>query len=518
MIYLTKTTEKMPDSIFKAVSVGRAYELLRYEHFEQFRKLQKEIGFEYVRFHGLFHDDMGIVIKDNNGNIHYRWHNIDKAFDSLKEINIKPIVQLGAMPIVLAEGSQTTFWWKMHVSRPKDYKEWYNLVYAFVSHVVDRYGLEEVKKWYFEVWNEPNLKGFWPHGMEEYYAFLYTYAAKAVKAVSSELRVGGPATAGGSYIKETIDYCTKNNVPLDFITTHAYPIGEYCEYPDREQSPYELGRYFVGRFKEVYDIIKNSSRPDLEIHWTEWNTQSANSSKNITWIFNPTVDLHYGASCVVKEMLSVMKLCDSAAYWVVSDLFEESGPKHTPFSCTYGLMTIDGIPKATYNAYKLLRKLRGNIMEATFDTKPPLFCDVCATEENDITRVIVYNHNALEVNNQSDFTDKVSFEVKEDGAYIVTFVTIKEHKGSAYETWLEMGMPENISVVQQEMLEAHSIPKYDFEILDTINRRLEIGFILKPNEVLYIEVQKKAARAYLGNENDKATSHLNSLLMLDKKV
>ena len=100
----------------------------------------------------------------------------------------------------------------------------------------------------------------------------------------------------------------------------------------------------------------------------------------------------------------------------------------------------------------------------------------------------------------------------------MTFVTIKDHKGSAYESWLEMGMPENLSAVQQEMLEAHSIPEYEFEILDTINRRLEIGFILKPNEVLYIEVQKKAARAYLGNENDKATSHLNSLLMLDKKV
>ena len=138
MITLTKTNEKMPNSIFKTVSVGRAYELLRHEHFEQFKRLQAEIGFEYVRFHGLFHDDMGVAIRDNEGKIRYRWHNIDKAFDSLREINIKPFVQLGTMPEALAEGPETIFWWKMHVSRPKDYNEWYELVYNFVSHCIDR--------------------------------------------------------------------------------------------------------------------------------------------------------------------------------------------------------------------------------------------------------------------------------------------------------------------------------------------------------------------------------------------
>lgn len=515
MINLNKTDKKMPDSIFKTVAVGRAYELLRHEHFEQFKILQKEIGFEYVRFHGLFHDDMGVVKRDNNGKIHYRWHNIDKAFDSLKAINIKPFIQLGAMPEDLAEGPETIFSWKMHVSKPKDYDEWYNLVYEFTCHIIERYGLEEVRTWYFEVWNEPNLKGFWPHGMEEYYK-LYSYAARGVKAADEKLRVGGPATAGGDYVKELIDYCNKNDVPLDIITTHAYPIGEYCEYPEREGSPYEIGKYFACRFKEVYDIVKNSSRPELEIHWTEWNTQSANSSKNITWIFNPTVDLHYGASCVAKEMLSVMELCNSAAYWVVSDLFEESGAKHTPYSCTYGLMTIDGIPKSTYNAYKLIKKLRGNLMNAKYTKEQPLLCDVCATEEKGVIRIIAYNHNALEIENQPDFEECFCFDA-EEGEYVATFITIKEHQGSAYETWLKMGMPENLSPVQQEMLEAHSIPKYFFDICKSKNGKLEIPFILKPNEVMFVEIRKKEERAYLGNENDEATSHLNSLLMLDKK-
>ena len=459
---------------------------------------------------------MGVAIKDNEGKIRYRWHNIDKAFDSLKAINIKPFVQLGAMPEVLAEGPETIFWWKMHVSRPKDYNEWYDLVYAFVSHVIDRYGLDEVRTWYFEVWNEPNLKGFWPHDMEEYFK-LYTYAARAVKAVDEKLRVGGPASAGCEYIAELIDYCDKNKVPINFITTHEYPVAEYCAYPDREGSPYELGRYFKGRFQYAYDLVKNSAMPDLEIHWTEWNTQSTDSSKNITWIYNPTVDMHFGASSVWKEMLSDMNLCDSVAYWVVSDLFEEGGPQHTPYSCTYGLVTIDGVRKATYNAYRLLRKLRGNLMSADFETPAPTLCDICATEENGVVRAIVYNHNALEIKDQPDFSDTVCIPMS-DGEYIVTTATIKAHKGSSYETWLEMGMPENLSKIQEEMLHAHSVPEYDFFITEAKDGKLCVPFCLKPNEVMYFEVQKKLERAYLGNENDSEINQLNELLMVPKKV
>lgn len=516
MITLTPTDRQMPHSIFRAVSVGRAFELLRAEHVRQFARLQKEIGFDYVRFHGLFADDMAVAVRGADGRIRYQWHNIDRVFDFLRELRIRPLVQLGAMPAALAEGPETIFWWKMHVSRPKDYGEWYDLVRAFISHMVDRYGLDEVRQWYFEVWNEPNLKGFWPHGMEEYYR-LYTYAARAVKSVDSALRVGGPATAGGAYVRETIDYCVKNRVPLDFITTHAYPIGEYCEYPERENSPYELGRYFAGRFREVYDAVKSSPLPNLEIHWTEWNTQSANSSKNITWIHNPTVDLLYGAGCVAKEMLSVMDLCDSVAYWVVSDLFEESGPKHSPFSCTYGLMNINGIPKATYNAYKLLRKLRGYRMAATFSDAVPPFCDLCATTENGVMRAVLYNHQALEYEHQDDFCETLHVPVPEDGRYIATFATIRARQGSPYETWLAMGMPQDLSPVQEEMLEAHSTPDYDFVLLDSREGFVDIPFVLRPNEVMYCELQRQGAAADLGAAGDAAAGHLNELLMLEKK-
>lgn len=517
MIKLTSANTKMPSSVFKAVSVGRAYEILRHEHFLQLKKLKEEFNTEYIRFHGLFHDDMGVAVRNADGKIQYRWHNIDKVFDLLKSINIKPIVQLGAMPEAMAEGDETIFWWKMHVSRPKNYNEWYDLVFSFTDHILSRYGLDEIKSWYFEVWNEPNLNGFWPHTMEEYFEKLYTNAAKAVKAVHSSLKVGGPATAGGDFIRDMINYCVTNSVPLDFITTHAYPLGVHCEYPDKDNCPYAPGEYFKERFKEVYNIVKTSPLPNLEIHWTEWNTMSAKDSADISWVFNPTVDMHYGGSSVAKEMLSVMDYCDSAAYWVVSDLFEERGPKHSPFSSTYGLMTIDGIPKATYNAYKLLRKLRGNRMKAEFSQTPPPFCDICATEENGILRAVLYNHHTPEFDFQPPFCDSISCEVKENGKYILTSAVIKKHNGSAYETWIEMGMPQDLSPIQKEMLFAHSTPCYDFKIITSQNNKLTFDFELQPNEVMYIEIQKQQPRADFNFKNEKENKLLNKLMMLEKK-
>ena len=228
--------------------------------------------------------------------------------------------------------------------------------------------------------------------------------------------------------------------------------------------------------------------------------------------------MHFGGASVAKEMLSVMKLCDSVAYWVVSDLFEEGGPQHTPFSCTYGLVTIDGVRKSTYNAYRLLRKLRGNLMAADFEKEPPMLCDVCATEENGIMRAIVYNHNALEITDQPDFTDSLCYEVDEDCEYIATYATIKQHKGSAYETWIKMGMPENLSKIQEEMLHAHSVPEYDFAIIKPKDGKLTIPFDLKPNEVMYVEVEKKGLATYFGNNDDAEIAQLNEMLMVQKKV
>lgn len=517
MIKITNADEKklFGNSIFTSVAVGRAYELLRHDLMEHLKEMQETMHFKYCRFHGLFNDEMAVFRRLSDGKCGFQWHYIDKITDNLLSVGLRPFFELGDMPDEMVTGDTHACFWKMNSSEPKDYNEWGYLVENFVRHMVDRYGLDEVKTWYFEVWNEPNIKAFWHSGMQTYYESLYPQAANAVKRVSPQLRVGGPATAGGNHISEFIDYCVKNSLPLDFITTHAYPLGEQCEYPEPGSSPYNTGEYFVKRFEEVKEQVISSPLPDLEIHWTEWNTMSAASNEEISWICNPTVDMMFGAACVVKNMLGVRYNCDSAAYWVASDLFEESGMPHSVFSCTYGLMNIHGIKKATYNAYKLLRNMRGNVMKLSSDEFPP-GCELVAAEESGIIRVIACNQHYPEIEQQPDWHENLVIDVP-DGEYMITTARIEKGHGSCYETWLDMGMPQDLSKLQEELLRAASVMNYGYENTDAANGELEYEFTLKPDEVIYIEIQKKSMQALPRKTDDKFMKEWNNAQMLSKR-
>lgn len=177
----------------EVVGAGRAAEALRFDWQEQLTLVQGEIGFRYVRFHGLFHDDM-FVYREVEGEVRPYFQYVDTVFDRLLEQGIRPFVELGFAPGALAREKATVFWWGAHGSPPTDLRKWHELVRLTVEHWVARYGLDEVLTWYFEVWNEPNLGPFFRGTKAEYFE-LYRASAHAVKGVDPRLRVGGPATS-----------------------------------------------------------------------------------------------------------------------------------------------------------------------------------------------------------------------------------------------------------------------------------------------------------------------------------
>ena len=152
------------------VGAGRAHELLRADALDQLSMLQAECGFQYIRFHGLLCDDMAVYHEDASGNPLYNWQYVDMVFDRLLALGLRPLVELGFMPDRLKSGDQTLFWWRGNVTPPADMAKWHGLIYALVSHWEARYGADEIIRWYFEVWNEPNLKGlFFTGDMQSYF-------------------------------------------------------------------------------------------------------------------------------------------------------------------------------------------------------------------------------------------------------------------------------------------------------------------------------------------------------------
>src|SRR5678816_802946 len=138
------------------VGAGPAAEGLRADWQRDLSLVQKECGFKYIRFHGLLQDELGVYSEDRHGKSVYNFQYIDAVYDSILNAGMRPFVEFGFMPEKLATGTKSIFWWKGNITPPRDYAKWEALIHALVQHWTDRYGQAEVRRWYFEVWNEPN--------------------------------------------------------------------------------------------------------------------------------------------------------------------------------------------------------------------------------------------------------------------------------------------------------------------------------------------------------------------------
>lgn len=486
----TSTRFRMPWR--NAITVGRAFDLVRADLQAHLRLLQEAFAYRYCRFHAVFDEDMDVVIRRPDGGIAYQWRQVDLVYDALLAMGIKPFVELNAMPRVLASGDQTIFWYEINVTPPKRWSEWEDLIEAFARHLVDRYGMVEVRTWYFEVWNEPNLGGFWSGGKEDYLA-LYDVSARALKRVDAGLRVGGPASSKAAWLEDLIDHCATTGVPLDFVSTHLYPQDEYVDHPDRQGSPFAPGDYFaqtIARAKaRVDERVQARGLPPVELHWTEWNSMTCASSAGIDWVNNPTNDSLHGAAFVARNCIALDRTVDTLAWWVASDVFVESGLPLSAYSMTYGMLTIHGIPKSSFHAFRFLRRLGGDIAEVERGSAPAPGTGLAATREGQVCDLLLWNQRLLEEQEQPTWKERLRVPVGGDGEHLLLAARIRAGAGSAYESWLAMGAPHNLSPVEEQALRAHAEPQW------TITRHLpQSGMIeceveLQPGEVLYLHLR-----------------------------
>jgi xylan 1,4-beta-xylosidase len=346
-----KTTGDLNTMFKECIGAGRANEGLRADWQQQLTMVKKECDFKYIRMHGLLTDDMAVYREDNKGNPEYNYQYVDALYDFLLSIKIKPFVELGFMPSALASGKETIFWWKGNVTPPKDYKKWEDLIRNLTQHFTERYGADEVKTWYFEVWNEPNLSpGFWTGTQAEYFK-LYDYTARAIKSVNPAYKVGGPATAGAAWVPETIEFAAKNNVPLDFISTHAYGVGQgfLDEFGGSGTVLSKDASSVSGEVINSRKQISSSAKPNLELHYTEWSSSYTPA--------DPIHDSYHSAAYILQKLKQVGNAANSMSYWVFTDIFEEPGPRFTPFHGGFGLLNTQGIKKPAYFSYSFLNKL-----------------------------------------------------------------------------------------------------------------------------------------------------------------
>jgi xylan 1,4-beta-xylosidase len=328
---------------------GRASLSLRDSYRRDLRSVKGATGFEYIRFHAIFHDELGLYDEDAEGKPVYNFSYIDQIYDGLLESGIRPYVELSFMPKKLAaDQAYQSFWYQPNVSPPKDWDKWGDLVSRFAQHLIGRYGIEEVSQWYFEVWNEPNLDFWAGKPAEETYYHLYDVTALALKSVSPRLRVGGPATAQAAWVDRFVRHDAENNIPVDFVSTHVYGN-------DSAKDVFGTGEALTRTqmvcraAQKVHDQVAASLRPNLPIIWSEYNA----SYKNETAV----TDSVFMGAWLADTIRQCDGLTEMMAYWTFSDVFEEQGVVKQPFYGGFGLIAEDGLPKPSFNAFKLLHRL-----------------------------------------------------------------------------------------------------------------------------------------------------------------
>jgi xylan 1,4-beta-xylosidase len=340
----SKPAYRLPHVWERIVGSGHALLALRADWQRDLLQCRRDLGFEYVRFHSILCDDLG-TLTDQNHQLLYSFHNADQIFDFLVANKMKPFVELSFMPLALSSGDTIVFHYKANVTPPRDYGAWATLIAKLVGHWSERYGKEEVRSWFFEVWNEPNLPAFWTGSQADYF-HLYRVTADAIKGIDSEFKIGGPASANNAWAPEFIEFCNANRVARDFISTHHYPTDAFGKPGDDTLT--ELSESRIGVLRD--DLVKLRKQAGRSpVYYTEWSTSS-----------NARDALHdesYAAAYVTHTNMGLGELIEGYSYWTFSDIFEENYFPSIPFHGGFGLMNIHGVPKPSYRAFELLHRL-----------------------------------------------------------------------------------------------------------------------------------------------------------------
>lgn len=476
----------------------------RVDYNEQLKFIHDELGIERVRFHGLFNDDMNVGMSMTNfirlpmfkKFRQYSFFQIGRVYDNILKSGMKPFVELSFMPSVLASGHRKCgFKYDGNITMPKDLEKWSEFIKAYLHFIIDRYGADEVRQWYFEVWNEPNLGVFFAGNMKDYFK-LYKATAEAIKNIDGKIRVGGPSTASAAWIDEFTTYIKSENVPCDFISTHQYPTDEAgvsvtamaLPYVKRIRAMRKSGggtvlegiRALFGddssKIKDRDFFLKNAAAVKekscgLPVIYSEWNVSAVNTAE--------INDTRAAAAFVTRTVMKSDGLIDGLSLWCFSDLFEEIEFFPEPFCGGFGLLDVYGIPKPSFYALKLLNMAVGDYYTDNCDGSTAEYA-VFKNEKS--IQILLWNQSFTD---KSDKACSVTFKTElPANPQKVSIFKIDESHCNPLKVWKEMGSPETLKPAQVDYIKSRSSL-----VEEPLDYRSENGALYVDTEICSNEIQ-----------------------------
>lgn len=476
------------------VGTGRLDLALRADYRESLALVRREIGFEFIRGHGLLSEGLGIL-RESEGTRRYGFVYLDEVIDSYLDLGIRPFLELGFMPRLLASGDQEVFWWRGNVTPPRDYREWTALVQAVLRHLIARYGLEEVLRWPIEVWNEPNLDVFWQGADQAEYFRLYERTAHAVKEVDAALQVGGPATSPGAedWYAPFIEHVTSRGVPCDFFSIHAYTSTPPAHIPFGVYQGLRPAQDLLRQFAAPRRALAGTPLEGAPVHITEFNTSYRPD--------NPIHDTALQAAYLAPVLANGGDLVDSFSYWTFCDVFEEQGIPSSLFHGGFGLLGYRQLRKPAYHLYAFMARLGRDVLARGSDHLVTRHPDgrVAILAWQPVTGESLAEYGAAPASHRL----RLSLEAGAAPEYALVRRSVDEEDGNAWTLWRELGRPRSPGRVEMDLLQAASEPRVRHGSLRAEGGRVELDLSLTRHEVTLVELVPVRAEHHEGLDDDR---------------
>ncbi|MDR4946735.1 GH39 family glycosyl hydrolase [Neobacillus cucumis] len=497
----------------KLLNIGYAKDILNSDMQEQIILLQGEIGFTYARFWGLFGDDM-LVEDRSGGTITYNFSNTNKLLDLLVKNKLKPFIEMGPKPKIIQKAIGETI--AIQTISKRSLEEWTNLFRAFLLQCIQRYGIDEVETWYFEMWKPhtdvfntslqdekdflDQVKNNQDVGLSQFkeYFKIFSEFKKHTKELIPLAKVGGCGLSidlEGDKLDLLLEQWKQEEIQPDFLSIYLYPI-EINR--DKYRVPIKNlhsnnPNYVINKLNEVRKALKKAGFDGLELNVTEWNISISNR--------NFLNDSCFKASYMTKNIIENLNQnqVNMMGYWLFSDIFSDFWDSKTLLHGGAGLVTKSGIKKPSYHAFTLLKQL-GEILVAKGEhyivTKRSgnRFQVICFNYKHFNYSYYLHPEGTMGINEQYEIfenneTLNLSLEIQGlvNGKYRVKELKLNRDHGSVLDEWLKFGAVDDMKLDEVEYLKQICVPYMKVEHHVVEGNSIVLKGELQPHEVRLFE-------------------------------
>lgn len=477
--FTAKHRLKKPRPWNKVIYAGTAELLLHRSAQESVKQAIRDFEVEYVRFVAPFADSVQSYQEDPDGNPRYFWALLDEVLHFICDNKAKPFIVLGYMPQKLAANTPPSpFHWAANTSAPKSNEKWCAYLTAFFRHIVQMFSYEEICTWRFEFWNDPAMSGvFWHESLEAFQEF-FLVSYRTFRAVIPDGQFGSPSFMYFDAYKqagEFLRFCKQKNVRLDFLCLHMFELTD-PKNPEtncmnnfiEHQISKHHGSQFVVESYNAFQTMAQQIGYSVPILITEWNVSPYSQDLSR--------DTAFMAAYIMDTMNRLPESVASISFWSLTDFTTDFIPNQAIFTGELGMRTINNLPKSSYLAFKLMKRMQGNVLE-TGD-------GYCFTRSKHGYHIALYNYsfynNDYLQGTSRPLSRKDRYQIfnsqppkkfylhltLQPGKYRIERHILDREHGSIYDGWVRMGAPEIIDRVSLGYLNKIAYPEMSIQYKD----------------------------------------------------